>query len=224
MGDVEHGDLEFVADAAQVGENFCFEFGIETTEGFVEEEQAGRGEEGAGEGHALLFATGDFGDAAVEERFDFQGFHDVRGIYGSPAVTAVGDVAFHGKMRKKSEILRDVADRSFFRAEMNSDFCVGENRPIEFDCASRQSSKACDQVQEGGFAGAGRSADGGDAMGQIDVQREIESGQRKEDVAEAKHQVFFRNKYSLTQTAANAITAEAMRRRQACESSPSWTE
>jgi len=80
VGDVEHRDVELVAEALQVGDDGGLEFLVEAGERLVHQQQTGRGEDGAGEGDALFLAAGKFGDGAIEQRIDFQYGGDMREV------------------------------------------------------------------------------------------------------------------------------------------------
>ncbi len=113
VGDVKHGDAEFIADAGEAGEDAGFEGGVKAGERLVEEEELRGGEEGAGEGDALLFAAGKLGDAAVEEGIDFEDGGDVgqgEKVAGGRIAAAVKYILADGEVGEKGEVLGDVAD------------------------------------------------------------------------------------------------------------------
>jgi hypothetical protein len=80
VGNIEHRNLELVADALQVRDDFDFDFLIKTGERFIHQEQAGRGEKRAGKGDALLLSAGKIRDGAIQQRIDFQDVRDVRQV------------------------------------------------------------------------------------------------------------------------------------------------
>ena len=64
VGDEDGGAS--VHEVAKVVEDFVFGVGVDAGEGVVEDEDAGAAEEGAGDGGALLLASGE-GDAALAD-------------------------------------------------------------------------------------------------------------------------------------------------------------
>ena len=67
VGDVDEGDGELALQALELLADLDAEEGVEGGEGFVEEEDTGADDEGAGEGDALLLASGELGGEAVGE-------------------------------------------------------------------------------------------------------------------------------------------------------------
>ena len=62
--DVEDGNAMLRIPPAQVRDDGVLEVGVESRERFIEEQRAGNGDEGAGQGDTLRFATGKFGGFA----------------------------------------------------------------------------------------------------------------------------------------------------------------
>jgi len=58
VSDIDSGDSEGLLDAANFGAQFYPDFGIESGEGFIEQEQLGAQGNGTGQSHALLLTTG----------------------------------------------------------------------------------------------------------------------------------------------------------------------
>jgi hypothetical protein len=67
VGDVDGGEAELIADAADFAAHVEAEFGVEVGERFVEEETVWSDGEGSGEGDALLLTAGELVDAAFAE-------------------------------------------------------------------------------------------------------------------------------------------------------------
>jgi hypothetical protein len=67
VGDEDRGDVEIVVEADQPFAQFLADLGVDGAERFVEEEDAGLGGEGAGDGHALPLSAGQLvGKAPLE--------------------------------------------------------------------------------------------------------------------------------------------------------------
>jgi len=217
MRDVEHGDFEFVADAFEVGDDFEFEFFVEAGEGFVHEQQLGRGEEGAGEGDALFLAAGELGDGAVEEGADFENFGDVgefgAGGVGGGCFVAVGEILADAEMGEEGEILRDVADAAAFRREEVARGEVDEDAVVDGDCAGGGVAQSGDDFEEGGFSRAGVAEDADDLAGGFEVDFEVEGAEVETEVFEGEfHRVPpHLEKRLLKRMAAKARRAETAR-------------
>ena len=65
VGHVDGREARLFADPTDFGSHFQSEFGVEVRKRFVKKEGAGSDDEGAGEGHALLLASGELGDFAI---------------------------------------------------------------------------------------------------------------------------------------------------------------
>lgn len=57
MGDVDHGEAEFLVDAMDLLAHFDAKASVEVAEGLVEENHIGFDDEGARERHTLLLAA-----------------------------------------------------------------------------------------------------------------------------------------------------------------------
>ncbi len=55
---IQHWQAELVADAAQVGDDFVLQGGVQVCQGFIQQQQARRGQQGSGQGDSLLFTAG----------------------------------------------------------------------------------------------------------------------------------------------------------------------
>src|SRR5271154_544155 len=70
VGNHEDGLVELAAGLAEHLEDCVGVFGVEVTSGFVGEDDGGAVDEGAGDGDALLFASGELVGAMVETALD----------------------------------------------------------------------------------------------------------------------------------------------------------
>ena len=168
MGDEQGGEAG--GTLADDAEDVLFVFEIEAIGGFVEDEECGFEEEGAGEGDALTLAVrehdaaiADDGVYAICERVDelraglFDGLGEVfvgGGGAGPKEVFADGVVEEQG-------VLADVADV----ATPTAGIVAGEGDAVGFDSAGLGEEEAHDEVGDSAFAYAGGACDGGDAAG-----------------------------------------------------------
>lgn len=100
MGDFDPGETVFRLEITEQMSEVASAWGIEMGEGFVEEEEAGFGEEGAGEGDAGGFAAGELGRSMLEALIDAEArgqFLDLLlpGV-GGDVVDAEGEVELVG--------------------------------------------------------------------------------------------------------------------------------
>lgn len=164
----DHGDglsagdgevAEEFADAAGVG-------GVEVAGGLIGEDDVGVGDEGAGDGDALLLAAGEGIRAVAEAVGEFEVGHELAGFeVGGGAVAAVEhegeeDVFFGGERGDEVEGLEDQADAA--AAEEGEGF-VGEGGEVgagDEDVAGIGLGEAGHEVEEGAFARATGTHDG----------------------------------------------------------------
>ena len=195
---MENGDAVGVADGgdavgdedggasahqvAEVVEDFVFSVGVDGREGVVEDENAGAAEDGAGDGGALLLASGE-GDAAladccviaVGEGLDI--VSDVGGLgggvdLGEGGVWRLRRRCFRGWCQRREKFL---AGRSRYVGE-GSRWEFADGAAIDEDGAGSGIVDARDEADEGGLAGAGGADDGEAGAGgnaEVDV---VENG------------------------------------------------
>jgi len=145
-------------DFAEVVEDFVFSVSVNAGEGVVEDEDAGAADEGAGDGGALLLASGE-GDAALAddgfvflgELFDVAG--DVSG-FGGPT-----DVVIGGVLHAECNVLADglAEEECFLGDEADVAAQVGERVfadgfAVDEDRAGGGVVDAGDEANQGGLA------------------------------------------------------------------------
>lgn len=152
--------------------------GVESGEGFVEEEEAWLGGEGAGEGDALCFSAGEVARGARGER----GSSDEVEHGGDAAVLlgkgqrgeSIGDVGGDGEVREEGWMLGDKAGVAAAGGDVDIGGAVGEGASVEGDVAGVGGFEAGDEAEEGGLAGAGGAEDdgpgGGEAAGELEAE------------------------------------------------------
>jgi len=188
----ENDDAVGVADGAEsVGDDECcsalhelceasldesFAFGVEVAGGFVEDEDGGVGEDGAGDGDALFLSAGE-ADAALadegvvsevefgDEAVGVGGLGGVFDVALGGVALGVGDVLGDGAVEEE-DILFDDAEESAVGPWVD----VAEVVSVEADGALGGVVEASDEVAEGGFAGAaGPDECDGFACGDVDA-------------------------------------------------------
>ena len=157
--------------------------GVEVAGGLIGEQDFGVGDEGAGERDALLLAAGELTGAVLgalgKADFSQPGLGSGEGLFAGDA----GGEQRHGDVLKRGELwhevveLPDVADLRVaetgggFGGEVR-DFC-----PVDDDGAAGRGVKRGEEVEEGGFAGAGLAYDGKHLPwrdGEVEVGEEVE--------------------------------------------------
>jgi hypothetical protein len=107
-------DSEPEEEGAQLSTELFAGRSVERREGFVEEEEAGRGGDGARDGDALLLAAGELGRAAGAEALELQEGDRPGGppvpLGGRDPAESEGDVLVRRKVGKEGVILEEEAD------------------------------------------------------------------------------------------------------------------
>ncbi|OQB94160.1 MAG: hypothetical protein BWX86_01544 [Verrucomicrobia bacterium ADurb.Bin122] len=174
-----HRDSQLVADAAQVRDDRGFAGGVEGGERLVEQQQAGRGDEGACECHALPLAAGERLHGPSEQGRDAEQTADVRTAGGTAltggASLGKAQVALDAEMGKQGAVLRHKSDLARLGWQTVPGGSVGEALCAEANPACERSPKSSDEFDERGFAGAGGAEKSGDAAGEGRIGFEQES-------------------------------------------------
>src|SRR5712675_136696 len=171
------GDHKCSAAAHQVTQPFLnqrFRFGVQTGSRFIENEDAWIGENGSGDGDALLLSTGKFYAAFTDDRivFFFEGlgkfvdsgnaarFHD----FGFAGVRAgEGYIFTNGTVEKKSVLQHNTKLRA-----ITPQLDGGEIHSIDEDASTFRFVESGDQPDDGGLPRTGRADQSGDRTGQRD--------------------------------------------------------
>ncbi|MDT4817227.1 hypothetical protein FQZ97_502980 [compost metagenome] len=115
MTDVEQRNIQFVMQALQIGEDFTLALEIQRRQGFVHQQQARAGQQGAGDADALAFAAGQAARHAFQQMTDTQQFHRV--VQFHPAILrgntplAELQVASHREVFEQAGLLEHIAQR-----------------------------------------------------------------------------------------------------------------
>jgi hypothetical protein len=186
MGDEDEALAEASLEAAEVELNFGAELGVEGGHGFIEEEQVGLVDQGAGESNALFLAAGELVGVALGEGVELEhleGFGDAAGDFrvGEFAgAEAEGDVFKDGEVREEGIALEDGVDGAAVGGE------GGDVAAAEDDGAGVGDFQAGDDAEEGGFSAAG-GAEEGDEFAVTDEEGDIaEDGGWAEALGEVK--------------------------------------
>jgi len=161
VGDEDHGGAAVFPEAqdfilhAHAGE------GVEGAEGFIEEEDFGVVDKGAGEGDALGHAAGELVGIRGGELFEADEAHEVVDFAAFFAEDAAGDEAGFdvGADGEPGEEVRILEDEAAFGAGAEDGFGADE----EF--AGVGCVEAGDEAEEGGFAAAARADEGDEFAG-----------------------------------------------------------
>jgi len=187
VGNVVSGEdgLDAVLEAPvlQAGKERVAGEAVERGKRLVEEKQAGRWGECAGEGDALRLAAGEILRAARGETGCVDEGENL--VYSSGAsgtresAQAVGDVFGGGHVRKERGVLRNERGVATARAKPEAGSGVNEGLAVEDDAAreaigAARAVEAGEEAEERGFAGAGGSEDdgpiGSEGAGQLKVE------------------------------------------------------
>jgi len=182
VGDHEDGLVELAAGLAEHGEDGIGVFRIEVAGGLVGEDDGRVGDEGAGDGDALLLAAGELVGAVVEAAGEAEEAGKaveegvIEGLSGLGDVVGDLDVAHGGEGGEEVEALEDEADAGAAEPGAIGVGEAGELDAADGDGAGGGGGEAAEDVEEGGFAGAGR-ADDGDELAGLDGEVDVaESG------------------------------------------------
>ncbi len=176
MGDEDGGAA--LHDLTEAGEDALFGVGIDRGEGVVEDEDARVADDGSGDGGALFLAAGESDSALANHGLEAAGeledlvsdVGDGGGLFdllGGGVRGAEGDVVADG-VGEEEGLLRDEADVSAEGLEGEG----ADGAVVDEDGAGVGVLEAGDEVDEGGFAGAGGAYDGEAAAGgdaEVDV-------------------------------------------------------
>ena len=113
VADVEHGDVELVAQALQIGQDFLLATQVERGQGLVHQQHARGDGQGAGDADALTLAPRQMIGLPVEQGADAQQVDDVVQVHLGrlgAAAQAIAQVAQHAEVREKAGLLKHIAD------------------------------------------------------------------------------------------------------------------
>ena len=182
VGDEDAGESVVAVEALEEGEDAVGGEGVEVAGGLVGEQEFWAGDEGSGDGKALLLASGEFARAVMAAAFEFYvdepggGFGE--GLFAGRAAgeQGHGDVFEGGELRQEVVELPDVADVS---VAVGGGLFGGEGGDVDVaaeDGAGGGFVECGEEVEEGTFAGAGLADDGDHLTGgdfEVEVAEEI---------------------------------------------------
>ena len=163
VGGYNHGHTAGLGQLAKQIEDGRAGFGIEVAGGLVRQQQGRAVGEGAGDGDALLFAAGQFVGLVEHALGEADGFEQAG---GAEAAVAAGDLGqdhgrldvFHGIERgQEVEALEDEADAVAAVAHQLRLGSRAQFQTVHVDFAAGGAVQSADEVEQRGFAGAGRS-------------------------------------------------------------------
>ncbi len=156
--------------------------GIEVAGRFVGEEEGGVVAEGAGDGDALLLAAGEFGGAMVLARSEADLVEEAGADGGIAAAGELGgelDVFEGGEFGEEVVGLEDEADGEVAPGGEGGAVPGVDRFAVPEDFAAVGALEAAEDLEEGAFAGAGRSLDGvesGGGEGGVEAAEDFEVG------------------------------------------------
>ena len=176
VSDDEAGALDHEAVEGFLDE--AFRLGIDAGGGFIEDEDGGIFEESAGDGDALFFADAEFDAAFTDDRAEAFGeaIDEFAGIGGGEGGE---ELVVGGEGFTEEEIFADgaIEEEAFLgdHPDGGAEGIFGEGAEgalIDEDFAVIEFVEAGEEVNEGGFAGAGL-ADEGDGLASLGVERDV---------------------------------------------------
>jgi hypothetical protein len=185
VGDHEDGLAELAAGLAEHLEDGVGVFGVEIAGGLVGEDYGGAIDEGAGDGYALLLATGELVGAVVKTALNAEHLGEVGEerlvqfffLGRSKMGDVVSDfyIAHGGERRQEVEALEDKADLGATHFGSLGVGESGEVSAVDKYGAGGGAGKTAEDVEEGRFAGAG-GADDGDELAGRDGEADVAEG------------------------------------------------
>ncbi len=185
VGDHQDGLVELAAGGAEHVEDGVGVLGVEVAGGLVGEDDGGAGDEGAGDGDALLLAAGELVGAVIEAAADAEQAGEVveegvveRLLGGAPrlamswAISMLPMAERVGRRLKRWKTKPMRARRILVRSASES---VAKSVPSMVTRAGGGGGEAAEDVEEGGFAGAG-GADDGDELAGFDGEADVAEG------------------------------------------------
>ncbi len=175
VGDEDEGDPGLVLQALQLDLHFLAQLQVQRRQRLVEQQHLGPAGQRAGQGDALLLATGQLVGAALA---DLRQLHQVehaahRGVdlaaRAALHLQAEADVLGDAHVREQRITLEHRVDRAAERRQAFHAFA------IEADAAGAGLFETGDEAEEGGLAAAGRAEEGEEFVG-VDIQGHIVKG------------------------------------------------
>ena len=214
--DVKNRQVEFPRQNFQLLENGAAQLIVETSERFIEQEQAGLGKKRASNGYPLPFPAGKIPHAAGENGFDpqktdnmFKRKSRVARFKGPPVKEISADI----KVWKQRIILRDIADAPFSHDQGGGS--VGESDAIKAQQLAFGRADPGDAFKKRSLARPGGTEDRGAGRVHFEIELQIKIGKLQPQVAHFQfHRVsLFRSNHSPAKTVANAIRTHTKSKR-----------
>ncbi len=162
MGDHEDGVAGFVELAENVDDDF-FVCLVEVAGGLVSENEFGLIDERASDGDTLLFTTGKIcGEMleAITEADPLEGFDGLRFVGDGVEILGEHDVFQRSEIRHEMKLLEDETDFFCTVADKFGFIQARDVLAVDDDAARSGRVEAAENIDERGFAGAGRAHEG----------------------------------------------------------------
>src|ERR1700677_153778 len=160
MTDINHGERQLIPQGLQIGRYLLAPVSVERGERLIEQQEPRLREQGAADGDALFFASGQLMNAARHERLqvehaDYAIESDMAGA--CRASFCKFEVSADVQMWKQPGVLKDISDTSFLDRYVDTQFAVEEDGVIEHHAPAVGMDQAGDDVDGGGLAAPGRA-------------------------------------------------------------------
>jgi len=166
VGDEDRGNFERIEDPVELTSHLAAQVGIEGGEGFVEEKEARLPREGAGEGGALLLASGDFAGTAIGESGEAEAVEEfVDSLAASrlfEIAESVAEILRDGEMGKEGVVLKKKTDVALLRGQADPAIGVEPDRRSRGDESCVGMLESGEAAQDRRFSAAGGTEEGGD--------------------------------------------------------------
>src|ERR1700677_1997552 len=134
MTDINHGERQLIPQGLQIGQYLLAALSVERGERLIEQQEPRLREQGAADGDALFFASGQLMNAARHERLqvehaDYAIESDMAGA--CRASFCKFEVSADVQMWKQPGVLKDISDTSFLDRYVDTQFAVEEDGVIE---------------------------------------------------------------------------------------------
>ncbi|MCY1234030.1 hypothetical protein D9M72_465980 [compost metagenome] len=172
VGDEDEGDAGFLLHPFQLHLHFLAQFQVERGERFVQQQHIRARRQGAGQGHPLLLAAGEFGGTAAGQVFHLhQGQHLLDPARDGVALQSLhlqaeGDILGHAHVREERIVLEHGIDPALVGRELVHALAA------DLDGAGGDLLEAGDGTQQGGLAAARRAKEGEELV-VADADRDI---------------------------------------------------
>jgi hypothetical protein len=184
VADVEHGQVELVAQALDIGQHLGLARRVQRGQRFVHQQQARLRQQGTADRHALALPPGQRVRRALQQGAEPEQFH--HGVEGhacrlrarASAPQPVAQVAVHRQVREQPRVLEHHAERTPVHRQVDAARAVEEDLAAHLDAAAVRAQQPGHEVHERGLARAAGAEQGRQArQRQVDLAAVFEAAQ-----------------------------------------------